>query len=399
MASRAPAREPAPNRVVLVAEDYQFLDTFYGAGPAIVHEWQVASSLQELQELAHPQPLAIVIDLETPGIEAAQFLGLIGSLHLQSRIVLLKGGDLRKLSNAMRAATALGLDVVGTLDRPLQMHALSKLLARHAATSAPVTAEEIHRALEQYEFVLHYQPVLARQRQHWKVCGVEALVRWQHPERGLLYPGQFLKAAEATGQLHGLTDFVFDAAVRQAGLWHARALDLTMAINLAPRLVRDGGFLDRFMGVLHEHGLPPELVTLEVIEAASLQDRELVRDVFGRLRLHGVALSLDDFGTGYSSLTELCSLPFNEIKIDRALIHDVPGVPAASTIVSAIVELAHRLSMRVCAEGVETQAAFDFLAAAGCDSMQGVLFAKPMPALEVEEFVARHDWPTSAATA
>jgi EAL domain-containing protein (putative c-di-GMP-specific phosphodiesterase class I) len=173
--------------------------------------------------------------------------------------------------------------------------------------------------------------------------------------------------------------------MRQAGVWEAQGLDLAVDINLSPGLVRDAGFLERFMRSLKEYDVSAERITLEVIEAASLQDRELVRDVLTRLRLHGVGLSLDDFGTGYSSLTELCRLPFSEIKIDRTLIHDVPDSRQASTVVSAIIDLAHRLSIRVCAEGVETEQAFDFLKDAGCDSLQGVLFAPPMPARDVEQ--------------
>jgi EAL domain-containing protein (putative c-di-GMP-specific phosphodiesterase class I) len=380
--------EAERNRVLIVAEDYQFLDTLYGGG-AIVTEWHVVDSLARLQELVSPAPLAVVIDLQARSIDSVQALELLASLHITSRIVLLNGGDMRKLSHALRAATALSLDVAGTLERPLMMSDLSKLLARHASASKPIAAEEIQEAISSDELLLHYQPILARRGSRWLIRGVEALIRWQHPRRGLLYPGQFLKVAESAGLLPALTDFVFEAAVRQAGVWHRQGQELTMAINLAPTLVRDGGFLERFMQTLREHVVPPDHITLEVIEAASLQDRELVRDVLSRLRLHGVALSLDDFGTGYSSLTELCRLPFNEIKIDRALIHDVPSLHEASTIVSAIVELAHRLSMRVCAEGVETQAAFDYLAQVGCDSMQGVLFAQPMSAADIDQYLAQ----------
>ncbi|HEY4644734.1 MAG TPA: EAL domain-containing protein, partial [Steroidobacteraceae bacterium] len=180
------------------------------------------------------------------------------------------------------------------------------------------------------------------------------------------------------------TDFVIAEAVRQAGLWEAAGLELSVDINLTPSLVRDSGFIERFMRVLKEHETSPERITIEVIEAASLQDRELVREVLTRLRLYGIGLSLDDFGTGYSSLTELCRLPFSELKIDRTLIHDVPDSRQASTIVAAIIELAHRLSIRVCAEGVETDQACEFLKEAGCDSLQGVLFAMPMAAPDLE---------------
>lgn len=387
------------NRVVIVADDYQFLDTVHGPGAANVQEWQVANTLERLGELIVPAPLAVVIDLEMPGIDPVDALNLLSSTGAPSRVVLLTGADLRKLATAKRIAETLSLEIAGTLERPLMMNALARLLARHGESKAPLSAEELRRGLREHELLLHYQPILAREEGRWAIRSAEALVRWQHPERGLLYPGQFLKLAESSGLLGELTDFVFADGLRQAGQWEAQGLDLAVDINLAPSLVRDSGFLERFMRLLKEYEVSPERITLEVIEAASLQDRELVRDVLTRLRLHGVGLSLDDFGTGYSSLTELCRLPFSELKIDRTLIHDVPDSRQASTIVSAIIELAHRLSIRVCAEGVETEEACQFLKESGCDSLQGVLFAAPMPAPEAEQFArSRQGMDAIAAT-
>ncbi len=372
------------NRVVIVADDYQFLDTLHGPSAAIIQEWQVANTLEGLAELVIPAPLAVVIDLEARGIDPIDTLNLLSSTRATSKVVLLTGADLRKLAHAKRIAENLSLEVAGTLERPLMMSELSHLLARHADSKAPISAEELQRGLRESELLLHYQPILARQAGQWVIGSAEALVRWQHPQRGLLYPGQFLQLAESSGLLSELTDFVLAGAMRQAGSWEAQGLELAVAINLAPGLVRDSGFLERFMRALQEYEVSPERITLEVIEAASLGDRERVRDVLTRLRLHGVGLSLDDFGTGYSSLTELCRLPFSELKVDRTLVHDVPDSRQASTIVAAIIELAHRLSIRACAEGVETDQAFEFLKDAGCDSMQGVLFAAPMAAPDVE---------------
>ncbi|HSC08410.1 MAG TPA: EAL domain-containing response regulator [Steroidobacteraceae bacterium] len=385
------------NRVVIVADDYQFLDTLTGPSAAIVQEWQVANTLERLAEFLIPAPLAVVIDLEAPGFDPVDALTLLESTRAASKIVLLTGPDLRKLANAKRVAENLSLEIAGTLERPLMMSALSRLLSRHAESRAPITTEELQRGLREHELLLHYQPIFARQAGEWRMRSAEALVRWQHPGRGLLYPGQFLKLAESAGLLGELTDFVFADAMSQAGRWEAQGLDLAVDINLSPGLVRDSGFLERFMRTLKEYEVSPERITLEVIEAASLQDRELVRDVLTRLRLHGVGLSLDDFGTGYSSLTELCRLPFSELKVDRTLIHDVPDSRQASTVVSAIIDLAHRLSIRVCAEGVETEQAFEFLKDAGCDSLQGVLFAPPMPARDLEQFSKQE--PTAAVAA
>ena len=341
------------------------------------------------RELVEPPPLAIVVDLEAACFNPIDLLEFLGSMQINSRIVLLSGHDLSKLANAQRTAAVVGLNIAGTLERPLALSALARILARDGAEAPPPAPDELRRAIAHGELLLHYQPVLSRSTDAWTVSGTEALVRWQHPERGLLYPGQFLRIAESAGLLGELTDFVIAAAIQQVGLWRRNGLELTVAINLAPALVRDLGFMERFMRELGEHGVPPEAITLEVIEATSPLERALLRDVLGRLRLHGVTLSLDDFGTGHSSLTELCRLPFNEIKIDRTLIHDVPDQRQASTVTSAIIELAHRLSMRVCAEGVETEQAFRFLASAGCDSMQGVLFSPPVAAHELESLAPR----------
>jgi len=167
-----------------------------------------------------------------------------------------------------------------------------------------------------------------------------------------------------------------------------QGLDLGVTVNLAPRLVRDTDFADRLLRLLQQFELAPSRFVLEVIESESVRDRELVGDAMARVRAHGIGLSLDDFGAGHSSLTELYRLPFSEIKIDRSLIHDSGRSAKAATIVQGIIELAHRLSITVCAEGVETPETFAFLDEAECDAMQGVLLAKPASAAEVERIAS-----------
>jgi EAL domain-containing protein (putative c-di-GMP-specific phosphodiesterase class I) len=202
-----------------------------------------------------------------------------------------------------------------------------------------------------------------------------------------LLPGQFLPLAEAHGLIGGITDFVLTDAIRQVGHWRARGLNLGVAVNLATRLVKDLEFPDRLTRILREYEVPAEQLTLEVTEAASLYDWDVVMDSFTRLRVRGVGLSLDDFGVGTSSLTQLYKLPFSEVKIDRALIAEVPNNRAASVITRSIIELAHNLSLSACAEGIESTEAFDFLDQAGCDALQGDFISKPIPAAEVELFM------------
>ena len=229
------------NRVVIVADDYQFLDTLTGPSAAIVQEWQVANTLERLAEFVTPAPLAVVIDLEAPGFDPVDALTLLESTRAASKIVLLTGPDLRKLANAKRIAENLSLEIAGTLERPLMMTALSRLLSRHAESRAPITAEELQRGLREHELLLHYQPIFARQAGEWRLRSTEALVRWQHPGRGLLYPGQFLKLAESAGLLGELTDFVFAAAMRQAGSWEAQGLELAVRGPVEPVALTGAG--------------------------------------------------------------------------------------------------------------------------------------------------------------
>jgi len=185
----------------------------------------------------------------------------------------------------------------------------------------------------------------------------------------------------------GITDFVLTDAVRQIGHWRQRGLHLTAAVNLSPRLVQDLEFPDRLGRLLKEFDVGAEQLMLEVTEAASLHDPELVMDIFTRLRVKGVGLSLDDFGVGLSSLTQLYKMPFSEVKIDRLLVAEMATSKPATTVVRAIVDLAHSLSLTVCAEGVETPLAYEFLERIGCDALQGDFIAAAMAAGEIENFV------------
>jgi len=376
------------SRVIVVADDYSFLDTIHSSGPSVVHEWLVANSRERLIELTEPPPFAVIVDLAARNMEAAEALYLLGALSVSSKVVLLSNGDADALANAHSIGSKMSLAMAGTLPRPLMMDALLRLLTTHAEAQVTISPEELRAAIQQQQFVLHYQPIIARAGRSWQLRFAEALIRWEHPRHGLLYPSQFLNVVKAARLMTALTDFVMSDAAQQAGTWQAQGLDLGVTVNLAPRLVRDTDFADRLLRLLQQFELAPSRFVLEVIESESVRDRELVGDAMARVRAHGIGLSLDDFGAGHSSLTELYRLPFSEIKIDRSLIHDSGRSAKAATIVQGIIELAHRLSITVCAEGVETPETFAFLDEAECDAMQGVLLAKPASAAEVERIAS-----------
>ena len=258
---------------------------------------------------------------------------------------------------------------------------------RPSTSAALPDAAELCRALDEHELTLHYQPKLNVGGSPM-VVGVEALVRWNHPRFGLLTPGHFLPLAEAAGLMTEITDFTFTEAIQQHALWRDRGIDLPIAVNLAPTLVKDGGFPDRLMSSLRQFGVAPTRLTLDVREMDRLSDRALCLEAFTRLRAAGVGLALDDYGSGLSSLTELYRMPFTEVKIDGALIADASRNENAGIVMRAIVRLAHELFMVVTAEGIETELHLDHATFANCDFAQGTLLGGPQSPADLERFLA-----------
>jgi EAL domain-containing protein (putative c-di-GMP-specific phosphodiesterase class I) len=258
-------------------------------------------------------------------------------------------------------------------------------------TPPPIAADELEQALAHFELTLQYQPKVAIGEEIPRIQGVEALVRWNHPRRGVLYPRYFLNAFEAHGLTMRLTDYVITEAVRQCGQWREAGLTPEIIVNLSPRLVRDRGFPDRLSILLRENRVPPQQFVLDVTEAAGSVDRDLMLDVFTHLRISGVGLCLDNFGTGLSSLTDLYRMPFSEIKVDHALITDVAREQEAKLIVRAIADLAHTMQLSVCAAGVESRQVYEYVRGVGFDTAQGRFFSAPLDAHDVEQLI--RSWP------
>jgi len=244
---------------------------------------------------------------------------------------------------------------------------------------------DVHAALAADQLRVHYQPVIDLHTGH--TTGAEALVRWDHPERGLLPPGRFVPAVERTALIVPLTMAVLDIAVRDAAAWpEVDGRELTLSVNLSPRCLLARNVPDSVVRILAKHGLPARRLTLEITETLAMSDLEVVEEVLTRLRDLGVQLSVDDFGTGYSSMSFLRRVAVHEVKVDRTFVAAAPTSYGDAAIVRATIELAHGLGLSVVGEGVETQRQLDLLVASGCDSVQGYLLAKPAP---VEQFVAR----------
>lgn len=253
------------------------------------------------------------------------------------------------------------------------------------ATHALVMQGELRAALERDELVLYYQPKL--ELATGRVGGVEALVRWQHPERGLLPPSEFLPVAERSELIEPLTEWVLRRALADYTAWTAAGFDWTVAVNISARNLGSLTFADRVRQILIETGVRPDRLHVEVTETALAFDTGLARDVFGALARQGIPMSIDDFGIGYTSLSQLRTLKVAEVKIDQTFVAGLPGNEQDRAIVRSVIDLGHNLGCVVTAEGVEYQDVADWLLDAGCDYGQGYLWLRPRPWLEVARAV------------
>ncbi|WP_147251457.1 bifunctional diguanylate cyclase/phosphodiesterase [Blastococcus sp. TBT05-19] len=236
---------------------------------------------------------------------------------------------------------------------------------------------QLRHALDRGELVLHYQPKLALST--GVIDGVEALVRWQHPTRGLLYPDAFIDLAESAGLMSRLTTQVIDMALAQCHVWAGQGRALTMAVNVSPSNLVDEQFPDVVAELLAAHELPAGSLVLEVTESLLMEDRERAVRVLGRLRDDGVGVAIDDYGTGHSSLAYLAALPVTELKLDRTFVSAMTGSARAESIVTSTLQLAHALGLVLVAEGAEDQATVDALTNLGCDVVQGYHLSRPLP--------------------
>jgi diguanylate cyclase (GGDEF)-like protein len=234
-------------------------------------------------------------------------------------------------------------------------------------------------ALEREEFCLHYQPKvdLASAR----ITGFEALIRWNHPQRGMVSPVDFIPLAEETGLIVPIGSWVLLEACRQAKAWQAQGLPhLTVAVNLSARQFRKGDLAQSVSAILEQTGLDAQLLDLEITESMVMDDSDGAEQTMHNLKQLGVKLSLDDFGTGYSSLNCLRRFPVDTLKIDRSFINDVASDQSCASVATSIIAIAHNLKLDTVAEGVETREQLAFLAGCGCDAYQGFVFSKPLPA-------------------
>jgi EAL domain-containing protein (putative c-di-GMP-specific phosphodiesterase class I) len=255
---------------------------------------------------------------------------------------------------------------------------------------------ELHFAIEHNELILFYQPKISLKTRH--IVGVEALVRWKHPNRGMIPPDQFILPAEKTGLIHPLTRWVIASGMRQCKAWREAGIGLTVSVNLSARNLLDPKLPAQVAEQLESAGVNSDWMRFEITESAIMADPVHALDVLMKLHGMGIHFSIDDFGVGYSSLEYLQKLPVDTIKIDKSFIVNMIRNPNNTVIVRSTIDLAHNLGLRAVAEGVENKDLWDRLEALGCDIAQGYYMCKPMPADDLMRWLQESPWGLSSTS-
>ena len=343
--------------------------------------------------------LILVEDLADTAEEAAHQAQLLGErLHA----AMASPVDLNNFKYVCRISVGIGMFQKRTTVESIFKHAsLALLQAKKSGRNAlcffqpamqsahehlSALAAELEKALAWQQFRVYYQPQVD---QALRVIGVEALVRWQHPLRGLVMPGEFIALAEDSDLIISIGLFVLKSACTQLKLWEidAHTSELQIAVNVSARQFQQADFVSQVRGALIDSGANPQRLKLELTESLVLENIDDVIEKMNQVKQLGVSFSMDDFGTGYSSLSYLAHLPIDQLKIDKSFVQNIPGKSSDETIARTIISMGQGLGMNVIAEGVETEAQRAFLAHHGCHAYQGYLFSRPLSVKQLDAYL------------
>jgi EAL domain-containing protein (putative c-di-GMP-specific phosphodiesterase class I)/ActR/RegA family two-component response regulator len=326
----------------------------------------------------------VICDLQMPGMDGMELLRHIGESVHKPAVIISSATESRIVSSVELMVKAVGLNVLGSLPKPVSLEAMNRLLDRHMHAPAVVPLAnrvvlqpaDVDRAFEAGEFEPYFQPKVSLAS--GKLVGVEALCRWMHPEHGVLRPADFLPLLESQNKLAQLTQTVIASAIRHAADWKKNGSALTVNVNLSLSAIDNVSLCEETLALLSANDMKPADLTFEIVETAAMTDVGRTLEIMSRLRLNGFGLSIDDFGTGYSSFEQLSRIPFTELKIDRSFVHGAARAPRLGALVRSCIDLAARLNLNVVAEGVEAEEDWEFLANVGANEAQGYFIATPM---------------------
>lgn len=332
----------------------------------------------------------IFCDLQMPEIDGVEFVRHLVRIHYDGALILISGEDERILHTAERLAKAHKLQVLGSLQKPVSRQQLKLIMDKSPSLPARgprkiYSHDELQEAITNGHLVNYYQPQV--EIATGRIAGVETLVRWQHPQDGLVYPDQFITTAEDHGLIDDLTRTVLTNSLQQARQWIDAGLALHVAVNVSMDNLVTLNFADFVADEVGRAGIPLASLVLEVTESRLMKDPLAPLDILTRLRLKHIGLSIDDFGTGHSSLAQLRDIPFNELKVDRGFVHGASHNASLRAIVEASLDMAQHLGMQTVAEGVENWTDWNYLRTTSCDLAQGYFIARPMPAEELPGWI------------
>lgn len=357
----------------------------------ITHAKDGNDALAVMANADYPPDL-MLLDLEMPGMDGVELLQQLMHLHLHIDVVVVSSRENALLTTVEVMSQTLGIAILGALQKPLSKERLAAVLSHHSKSvgakpkPAPYPLDVIVGGLNRGQFHCHFQPKVAIATGIIK--GVEALARWQHPQHGVIAPDRFIDPLERNGAImQRFTMALLDDVLKQMHVWHGGGLSLTVAVNISAQSFADSRFVEQVIKRVEDHGIDPKYLVLEVTETAIMTDIGASLGTLARLRLKGFGLAIDDYGTGFASLQQLSRIPATELKIDRLFVDGCHQRDHLIIMLESAVQLAAKLKLSVVAEGVEQEADWKVLQRIGCETAQGYLIAKPMPASDLLPWV------------
>lgn len=331
-------------------------------------------------------PTVIMIDLPSVEKGGLDYLKAIRDQESKARIILTSDADARDLDTATQLAEFLGLSVIASPRTSVFMNVLRDELRKSHKSKSELTPGDLGKALKNGDVRPYYQPRASYgTRGDWSITEVEAVPRWHAADDSVVMPEEFVWLAEGNGMMTEITNALLDQALDQCATWRLRKLDLGASVHLPASSLSDRSLPESVFQMSRAKKIDPSMLILEVSEGSVMNYSSTVVDVLGQLKSMGFRLAIGEFGTSYSSLEQLCRLKVDELKIDRALVAESRSSGEARTIIEATVLLAHKLGIKVCAEGVDSQRSLKFLGRIGCDKVQGKIVGNPLSADDLEE--------------
>ncbi|WP_333874669.1 EAL domain-containing response regulator [Methylobacter sp.] len=384
---------------ILALDDETFMLKLLGRMLANLGFSQVTtcdSGFDALEWIDRPDnsPDIILLDLNMPEMDGVEFVRHLVERLYTGSLILISGEDERMLQIVEKLVLEHKISILGYLRKPVKPEDLFALLKKWGppcqseprAEKKTYNADEVRAAIINGELINYYQPKV--ELASGKMVGVESLVRWRHPQDGIVFPDQFISVAEKYGLIDELTRTVVSEAFAQAKIWQDSGLHLHVALNISMDNLATLEFADYVIAMASATGIAPESIVLEVTESQLMKSLSAPLEILTRLCLKRFRLSIDDFGTGHSSLSQLRDIPFDELKVDQGFVHGAADNDTLRAICCASLSLAQQMGMKTVAEGVENQADWNFLRNTSCDLAQGYFIARPMPAEEIPGWIS-----------